>query len=304
MPQPMPDQPGEVFPPEIEEMIFSMAVQANWSSAKTLVLVAKRVHHWLIPQLYEVVIFHENQISNPRPKFDSGKLIDRGKHVKHIMFFQMYLLSNRPGECLAWCPNAVDVALWITPDLYDKTLIDQLLCHRLTHLSFDFGTLRNKLGEHPEILKPTSFPFVTHLELINSTTAVTSDELREHFPALTHLALNASGPNFPDLEHLALDAFGPNLISVTPGVLTLWKDQMKVLLWYRGETTSPYPVAMSPDSGFPSPPDDARLVVIRYGRGYVGTWYEGTRGGLSIWRVAEEAIAARAQQVANRGSVD
>ncbi|TFK61604.1 hypothetical protein BDN72DRAFT_863471 [Pluteus cervinus] len=193
------------------------------------------------------------------------------------MFFQTDLLSNRPGKCLAWCPNAVDVALWITLGYYDDELIHQLLCRRLTHLSFDFESLRLKLGVHPEIPRPIVFPFVTHLELIDSMITMTVRELKDHFPALTHLALNAAGPN---------------LISMTHDVLTLWKDQMKVLLWYRGDTPSPDPVVVPPDSDFPLPSDDPRLVVIRYGRGYVGTWYEGTRGGMSIWRVAEEAVAA------------
>ncbi|TFK69494.1 hypothetical protein BDN72DRAFT_840346 [Pluteus cervinus] len=284
----MPDQPE--LPPEIEEIIFSLAVQDDWTSAKSLILVAKRVHHWLIPQIYKVAIFHESRPERPTPKFDSRSLITHGKHVRHAMFHngttRLTLLHNRPGECLAWCPNAIDVALWISDECYDKVLIEQLLRLPLMRLSLNLGCLQNTVRQYPEISAPIHFPSVTQLELINPGNLISPHQLKEMFPALTHLALNASGHN---------------LISMTKDVLTLWKDQLKVLLWYRGESASEYPTLAYPEDDNPLPSDDPRLVVIRYGRGYVGSWYEGTRGGLSIWRVAEEAIT-RPEEVSRDSS--
>ncbi|TFK61698.1 hypothetical protein BDN72DRAFT_431092 [Pluteus cervinus] len=47
--------------------------------------------------------------------------------------------------------------------------------------------------------------------------------------------------------------------------------------------------------------DNPRIVILWYGTDSVRTWYEGVRGGLGMWRIADEAVQvclARARTVA------
>ncbi|TFK59381.1 hypothetical protein BDN72DRAFT_966087 [Pluteus cervinus] len=184
-------------------------------------------------------------------------------------------LYNRPGVCLSWCPNAYDVALWLTPDQYDKTLVDQLIGRYLTHLSFNFNDFKTAAARYPEISPSISFPYVTHLELINSTPLHDLKELKESFPALTHLAVNIGS--------------GDQLFR-SSDILRTWNNQMQVLIWYIGESMpDPTPVSL-PRSTYRIQSDDPRIVILAYGQGYVDTWYEDATGGLGLWRVAEETI--------------
>ncbi|TFK59725.1 hypothetical protein BDN72DRAFT_965958 [Pluteus cervinus] len=277
----MSDQPDlqAVFPHEIEEIIFSFAVQTDWPSAKNLILVAKRVYQWLIPQIYEVVVFHRNRYPLDRPRSDSRNLVHHGKYVHHIMLYNgdpsETRLYNRPGVCLTWCPNAYDVALWLTPDQYDKTLVDQLLGRHLTHLSFSFNDFKSAAARYPGISPSISFLYVTHLELINTTPLDDLKELKEYFPALTHLAVKiGSGDQ----------------ISRSPDILRTWNDQMQVLSWNIGQRMlGPTPVVLE-RSNYRIQADDPRIVILAYSRECVDAWYEDAAGGLGLWRVAEETI--------------
>ncbi|TFK59377.1 hypothetical protein BDN72DRAFT_851309 [Pluteus cervinus] len=277
----MSDQPHlqEAFPLEIEEIIFSLAVQTDWPSAKNLILVAKRVYQWLIPQIYEVVVFHGYRYPLDRPRSDSRNLVHHGKYVHHIMLFngdpRETRLYNRPGVCLTWCPNAYDVALWLTPDQYDKTLVDQLIGRRLTHLSFSFNDFKTAAARYPDISQPISFPYVTHLELINNTPLNHLKELKESFPALTHLAVKIGSGN---------------QLFRSPDILRTWNDQIQVLSWDIGKSVSdPAPEVLA-RSTYQIQSDDPRIVILAYGQGYVDTWYEDATGGSGRWRVAEETI--------------
>ncbi len=100
-------------------------------------------------------------------------------------------------------------------------------------------------------------------------------ELKEYFPALTHLALNIGSGD---------------LVSRSPDILKTWDNQMQVLIWYVGEsTTGPTPVELT-RSSYHIQSDDPRIVILSYGLGYVDTWYQEATGGLGLWRVAEETI--------------
>ncbi|TFK61694.1 hypothetical protein BDN72DRAFT_965014 [Pluteus cervinus] len=282
------DQPREVFPPELEEVIFSLALHADWESAQHLILVAKRVNQWLIPQIYQVAILSGKwkprvYLKNKRRAVsDEKKLTHYGKYVRHIMVYGPLVYAydqgvHNVGETLLACPHVFNVALWITADKYDKILVAQLLTLRLTHLSFDIGAFKTVHAQDPPTLLPISFPSVTHFEHISSVNIINHAEIRGYFPALTHLALNPSVGN---------EMF------TSPDILKALNDrQMKALIWYGNEVQSPSPVEIP----FPQNHrfDDPRIVMLAYGQGYLDTWYNGTRGGSSLWRVADKIIAAR-----------
>ncbi|TFK61077.1 hypothetical protein BDN72DRAFT_965387 [Pluteus cervinus] len=294
----MSDETEPIFPPEIEEYIFSIAVHTDWNCAKRLVFVAKRVHEWIIPQIYEVVNFYHLVIPGERPKATSGNLIQYGKHVRRLMLHHNLRPGESPrisepntglhhslGECLSWCPNVVDVALWVTEEQFDDVLVNQLLSLRLTHLSFDIGAFESVVPNHTGRSPPVSFEHVTHLELTGVDVRPVPQEMKKTFPSLAHLSL--SGECSP--------------ISLLNEVLDCWKDQLKTLIWYLGESDSG-PMVI-PTATYKSEHeasnlmDDPRIVIFQDGRDCVETWYESSKGGLDMWLIADEAVSSRASAV-------
>ena len=52
----MSDQQQPAFPPEIEQIIFRLAVQLDWTTAKSLIFVANRVHHWYLISITMILL--------------------------------------------------------------------------------------------------------------------------------------------------------------------------------------------------------------------------------------------------------
>ncbi|TFK64391.1 hypothetical protein BDN72DRAFT_846637 [Pluteus cervinus] len=271
MSEPKDTQP--IFPPEIEEIIFSLCAQSNLEKSGNLILVAKRVYHWLKPQLYEVVIFHGDD-THGRLRFDSNLLEVHGQHVRHILFWDLAIGTHKryyddPATCLSRCPNIVNVALWNPYTVYDGTLVDQILSLPLTHLSFDVSSLHYALTKY-SLSKPLIFKFVTHLELIGLDISATMDEIERYFPSVTHIALNA------DRGLPAQD------------ILRCWKNKLQVLVLYFGRSIFGDNVRIA------DVPDDPRVIVMPQSQDYVYDWNEATRDGPgSIWRKAEVKVKRR-----------
>ncbi|TFK61078.1 hypothetical protein BDN72DRAFT_484958 [Pluteus cervinus] len=158
-------------------------------------------------------------------------------------------------------------------------MVESLLCMELKYLSFDIGDFARGLTRRGRTL-PHPFTTVTHLELIG-VGKVDPHQVKAYFPALTHLAITSLGDTRISRLRDVLDVFG---------------DQLEVLIWCLWEfgmsDGSPSGPRVVPTVDFIAE-DDPRLVVLWYGIDVVRTWHEGVKGGLGIWRVADEAVQAR-----------
>ncbi|TFK63492.1 hypothetical protein BDN72DRAFT_902366 [Pluteus cervinus] len=76
------------LPPELEESVFIQAILHDFSDAFKFTLVAKRVHHWLIPHIFNIVIFHNGRKAFPM-KFDLPIFQRYAKHVHHLFLEPM-----------------------------------------------------------------------------------------------------------------------------------------------------------------------------------------------------------------------
>ncbi|TFK64498.1 hypothetical protein BDN72DRAFT_846543 [Pluteus cervinus] len=259
-----------VFPPEIEEIIFSLCIQQGLQNTKSLSLVAKRVHEWLKPHLYKVAMLYDNTSHYGRPNFDSQVLKKHGRYVRHILLWEVgseeaYFLQ--PSTCLSWCPNIMDIALWHPGTVYDEDLIDRLLGLPLTHISFDITRFHNDLTKH-SISKRVSFTSVTHLDLNGMRITLPVEKIKGYFPSLTHMALNKE-------RELSAEA-----------ILGCWGDQFEVLIWYTN---------LDSETG-DRLPDDPRFIALPQTWAWINEWHEATKDGpSSIWRRAEEEVRRRRQ---------
>ncbi|TFK64497.1 hypothetical protein BDN72DRAFT_846542 [Pluteus cervinus] len=272
----MAEYPEPVFPPEIEEIIFSLCAQSDLSNSRNLIFVAKRVYTWIGAQLYKIAIFNSDMPTGV-PRFHPDLLEVHGRHVRHIMFWLGTYPYDR-ATCLSRCPNVVDVALWEHDTIYDKKLMDQLLGLHLTHLSFDVTLLHAAITkEFPSTT--ASFLSITHLEPIGLDITLTAEEIKQCFPSVTHMIVDG----------------GQGLSAQS--ILHCWGDQLKVLIWF--EEASAYP-EIAPNNVHDLP-NDPRVVLIDQKRDYVNEWNERARDGpKSIWKEAETIIECRRD--AARGS--
>ncbi|TFK69503.1 hypothetical protein BDN72DRAFT_840354 [Pluteus cervinus] len=265
----MSDQPEPVFPPEIEEIIFSLCAQSNLPESGNLILVAKRVYQWLRPQLYEVVVFNTSW-PHRRPSFKSDLLEVHSHHVRHILFWSGECVEKL-DTCLSWCPNVIDVALWSAETHYSSALINQLLSLHITHLSFDISTFHWGVTENctPD---EVSFRSVTHLDLVGSEITLKANQIKTYFPSVTHIAFNGRR-GLP-----------------TRDVLDCWESQLEVLIWYLHRSRY--------DNTAHNLPNDPRIVVMGQDRDYVNEWIEATKDTPeSVWRMAEVAVERRRRGV-------
>ncbi|TFK66741.1 hypothetical protein BDN72DRAFT_880092 [Pluteus cervinus] len=159
------------FPPELEYEIFLTAYQNDHKQAKDLILVAKRVFDWLIPHVFCVVMFADDNQTFPI-KFNEAAYKKVGHHVRHL-----FIDSDLRGY-LHLFPNVVDLAFWADHNAI-SIYIPSLLQLPLTCLSTRAS--------------PKLFPVferLTHLDLISAFDP-DSDGIKTvlYLPKLTHLCV-------------------------------------------------------------------------------------------------------------------
>ncbi|TFK62176.1 hypothetical protein BDN72DRAFT_848942 [Pluteus cervinus] len=276
----MADLAQPTFPPEVEEFIFSLAIREDLKLAGRLLLVARRVYEWLIPHIYEVVIFRPNQECVPHQNLSPELFVEIGKHVRHMLVQTGNNdLEGETTSCIARCPNLRSLALWLGYNFtYSPEFLNNLLSLKLKYLAFRIGTFNAGLAKQGRTL-PSPLSSITHLELLGEVVRVNPHQVKEYFPALTHFAINSFGfLNMSGLKEVkeVLDTFG---------------NQLEVAILYAlqfGKADS-----QSPTVNVAFREEDPRLVMLLHGASAVDTWHDGVKGGPGIWTVAEEAVQAR-----------
>lgn len=177
-------------------------------------------------------------------------------------------------EFLSLCPNLEDIALWM-PFPFSQTDIPALTSLRLTRLSFDVVTLLEQCGVAVPNL---AFPFVTHLDI--STILPVDGGLQwakaisAHFPALTHLSLMEM-----DDHHFCKTLLGA-------------LRKLRVLISVIGSSHY-YSTSRPGKNQSLATFVDQRIVKVLCCPSFVEDWEAGARGGVDMYKVAEDVIAER-----------
>ncbi|TFK65211.1 hypothetical protein BDN72DRAFT_207567 [Pluteus cervinus] len=248
------------FPLELERIIFLMALQNRLSDAPNLFSVARRVHDWLVPKAFEVVVLQHRQ-SYPIG-FTKDKFQRYGKHVRHLLISSIPVGFDSASVYISFCPHVQNLALWTG---HNPTEIEAIIKLPLTHLSVNI----DRMGPlSPPLLH--LFSMITHLDVVGSFFSWDECASLIHFPILTHLAIFRG----------SLPAIVPLILEQLP--------QIQVLIW-RGNS----PDEKLKESEFPesSSFDDERLVCIECED--CEDWLNGARGGQDMWRFAESLVESR-----------
>ncbi|TFK69565.1 hypothetical protein BDN72DRAFT_878359 [Pluteus cervinus] len=192
-----------ILPPEIEYTIFmdALAIKGTSESPRNLLLVAKRVHTWLIPKLTETFAIRKfaPPQNYPGPSgWSIDTLITHGIHTRNLFIWTSPYPSSDCYDPLAakyisLCPNLTNLVLWSahSMEIPYAQLNEIAHLHSLTHLSINLKKIPSLAWENSELLR--LFEKITHLHnvaIIESSKDIT---LFNHFTSLTHLT-------FPDLS--------------------------------------------------------------------------------------------------------
>lgn len=213
----------------------------------------------LIPSVYEVVGFHTTYMT-PFP-FHVQRYERYGKEARHLMVGVEDMIPS-----LSFFPNVTNLALWSRYHESLRTFVEKLPLTRLsTRLDrFDPPT--------PPLIQ--TFSRITHLEIIGRFDSWKDCQLLDHFTSLTHLCV--LWDTHQDLLEEMLSRY-PSL-----GVLILW-DWNPIEPEASDDTPT---IALSPlgdrELG------DVRVVAVRYH--FIEDWDRGARGGIDMWRFADDVI--------------
>ncbi|TFK69589.1 hypothetical protein BDN72DRAFT_840184 [Pluteus cervinus] len=268
-----------IFPPEIEQIIFIHAqtfARRDKKAILNLVLVAKRVHTWLIPKLFETITFrsfgpYNGPLKYP-VKWKNHDLIKYGKYTRNFFFSipQDDCDTYPPHQYLIRCPNITKLFLGLGTGFLDQGEIESLLPLPLTHLSMDLDTV---LGEpRPELIQ--LYSRVTHLESVEGFTPEYGLNLM-YFTSLTHLAI-------PDIDR-------GRHTDLSLQILFKCLPTLRVLALLTLHTTT-----MGLTGEFNPTLDDPRIVrmtIVRAKR--VDAWLLDVEEGRGMWGLADEAVGER-----------
>ncbi|TFK62420.1 hypothetical protein BDN72DRAFT_392100, partial [Pluteus cervinus] len=289
-----PIESNPLLPPELEQIIFTYAVEIQTGQVTNLSLVAKRVREWLIPVVYKMVIITLSRSFPTKNYFTLDQYKKYGPHIRYLGISCMAIKTLDPNylqdangsvsaliaSYLQCCPNLVDFALWGTS--VSTGTLEALSKAPLKYLTINMSSIIHLLGV-PNA-QPL-FPDVTHLDLRGESIAVVQF-LPIHFPNLTHLALKESLASQDTIKGM-FERDSTRLPSRRLQILVLGFSSRLRLAY---------------DEGFPTEKlgglaEEHRRIIVHAFRDRIEDWETRIRGeagqGLDIWAYAEKAIAER-----------
>ncbi|TFK65730.1 hypothetical protein BDN72DRAFT_962289 [Pluteus cervinus] len=293
-----------ILPPELERIIFLYAYKNKLCNGHDVALVAKRVHEWLSPLLFDVVISHFNRDFPVRTN-DLSTYQTYGNYIHHLLLASVGDLDfdQVVNAYVSLCPNLTNLAIWKRNCRIRLDVLTNL--NHLTHLSIDVPYLIYSI--HPTVSEsdPSVSSHDTHGEMEQSreTEQVPQAPPPPMFPNLTHLdamgtpfdTANANffssqlATHFPSLTHIGFLHWTAETPSVLNPILSSLQS-LKVLVWWR-----PGPVLS--ESTISPPVDDVRIVSLSTNR--LKDWEDWAReNGVGVWAVADEIVERRRSEQA------
>ncbi|KAJ7252984.1 hypothetical protein C8J57DRAFT_1661163 [Mycena rebaudengoi] len=171
---------GVVLPAELERAVFEAAAVLDYKNISRLMLVAHRVHTWLKPFLYHVLVYRGPN----HHRTDAHELFVT--HVRHLMLDFRSLVTDI-AKILAVCSAVQSLAV-------HGVLDSSYLPHLALMCPLRLRIQAVNLFAGPPRFSHALFARTTHLQLLDYSLSAFDDDswasLRA-LPCLTHLALHA-----------------------------------------------------------------------------------------------------------------
>ncbi|PPQ65347.1 hypothetical protein CVT26_000062 [Gymnopilus dilepis] len=260
--------PFDELPTELQREIFVVAAKRNRGSALQLVLVAKRVHSWVQPTIYEIVSLGSNDTHLFLRTINSLPAEFFAFHVKKLCL-SVSVSARNAAKIVSVCKGVTDLAFWVdylgVQGFRAEAITSSISALPLRRLSIEF---KHFLSLFPDPnTRHVWDDSLTHLDLIFWTheTAPVIPPLPK-LSILTHLALRLSH-NQPsdDSLHAILSAC----------------RSLRVLVIFDDPETSEETAWSA----------DPRVVFMPYPQNIVGEWEAQARDDdNNVWTRAEELV--------------
>ncbi|TFK59847.1 hypothetical protein BDN72DRAFT_965924 [Pluteus cervinus] len=287
------------LPPELEQVIFEYAFFYDREHPLNLLLISKRVHDWyntitsvseIIPLVYDVLLIGSIPLQS---------LSRHGHHVRHLLLIHDDISIVQILQC---CKNVINLGMWTVP--YASEWVFEALTLSLTRMA---GYMTLPLGNGR-----------TPLQLCTTTTTSQSELSPGYQPlrtpycnwtsTITHLEIPVTSNYWPNYEPLSQFTVLTHLsLSYTTEIRLLEQifnicPQLEVVIWEHPKRLTgmeimcvPTPsVRLHEDDGLVEGVDDLRVVAVD--RSAMVDWMVGARGGMDVWKLAEEEVKRRMVQ--------
>ncbi|TFK67167.1 hypothetical protein BDN72DRAFT_961219 [Pluteus cervinus] len=287
------------LPPEIEHEIFTFAFQNELSNPINLMLTARRVHDWLIPKIYHVVVFRSTRTYPQNASASTLKVY--GHHTRHLIIGS---ITSPISEVLSCCPNLENLALWTGASSWSDDLglesQNALTTLRLSRLSIRLGRL-----EGFDLLETTDYPgdntgaqeqaqiatnikrflsTITHLDVCTKVGRLSEISTLRYCTSLTHICLFASLP--PQLLRWVFDVC--NKLEVLICLITRSTGENEDAL-VAVKSDEALQAKINGESEGLSQDEIEKIVFVRC-NGYGEDWENGARGEEDMWALAEREV--------------
>ncbi|KAJ7058902.1 hypothetical protein C8F01DRAFT_1371055 [Mycena amicta] len=268
-----------VLPPELECTIFELAAWHDRATTLKLVFVARRVHIWIGPLRWRVLVLSETvSLQNMPP--------DGSTHIRHLALAGVSASPAETEKFLSKCPNITNISLW-SGDITPSGLRQLHQPTKLTHLSTNLTHLLQENSDSA-LVQAQLAPLrtVSHLELFGERpTPTILPIIFRLLPALTHLAF-AEGMYAPEVFKAVLQAGDASLRLL----VVICEDRNLNVV---GPGYQPLAMAVAEEEMA-----DSRFCVVEC-FDYTEDWVLGAWGGRDFWSRAEERSAMRARALQN-----
>ncbi|KAF8969000.1 hypothetical protein BDZ97DRAFT_301773 [Flammula alnicola] len=276
--------PETRLPGELEREIFVIAALSFPQCILALLLVARRVHIWVEPELYRIVSDREKVIPPLYSVGDRTGLLDLDRLRKFGPWVKHVLLEYRPIreviQVLECCPNVHDLSL---RELQGPCIRLIPILEKLPLRWMSFDPMYFFQCKSPDVSIPfdqPTFHNLTHL-VVNTTSSWTNWQQLARLPKLTHIAMmHNHSVNQQLIDHITDECASLELF-----VLFYWYNRLYVdgVTWNQ---------------------KDPRVVIMRAVQYNVFTvrWGKGSLGEEDFWITAEKRKQRGSRQLdGNRG---
>ncbi|KAJ7463981.1 hypothetical protein FB451DRAFT_1370402 [Mycena latifolia] len=253
------------FPLELEREILEMAAYRDRALIPTLLLVCRRVHTWIEPLLYRVIVVEydvETRLLAVEAAMESKPARFLQTTLRHLYLSGLPSRMPRYKNLLEHCPGIINLFLDVT---FTSDLLPALSIMRLQKLAISVPFPSSLRLDHSLFLS------VTHLDIY-------ADDLDNvgNWDEWSPLA------SLPVLTHLCLSDQMSNVI--LPQVVADCSKLLVVLILVDFSMAEEFSNALTVT--------DPRLVVTSV-VDYVADWERGAWGGDDMWARADEFLARK-----------
>ncbi|KAK7038471.1 hypothetical protein R3P38DRAFT_2906153 [Favolaschia claudopus] len=262
------------FPPELEREIFETTAICYPDVILTLLLVCRRVHVWISPLLYRVLIITAPRSTEVLAALESKPEIALDDAVRHIFLHDISRIEDS-ATLLTRCTGVRSLSFGVA-NLTPEFLHSLRLMH-LRKLCIDVPYFAYRLGWSWNAFRHTNFSSLTHLAMFQESVWNEYPDWSEldgldSLSSLTHLAL------CPALANWILHPVVKALPRVVLFVVCAWNRPKEF-------TFARYRLSVVEQ--------DPRVVLMAMTRQHEEDWKRGSWGGDDFWVRAEMFLARK-----------